>query len=62
MDVRIHNVVKVTEKICDYDGGEFTTRTLRIVDKNGNNFSLTLFGANATDLVTQQVKHEEFEL
>lgn len=62
MNVRIHDVVTITEEICDYGGGDFFTRTLNVVDKKGNHYSFTLFGANATDLDSKEVKNEEYSV
>ena len=59
MNVRIHDVVTITEEICDFSG-DFTTRTLNVVDKKGNHYSFTLFGKNATDLQSKEVKLEEY--
>ena len=61
MDVRIHNVVEVNEELCTYTGStEFSTRTIRIKDDKGNEYSLTLFGKSLGDTVSQKIETEEY--
>lgn len=59
MNVRIHDVKTVTEEFCDFSGG-FTTRTINIVDKKGNHYSITLFGVVESDVTSSDIKHEEY--
>ena len=61
MDIRVHNIVSVTEDINYYDspGLKFVTRTLIITDADGNEHSLTMFSDSIEKLTTS--KRTEYE-
>ena len=58
MDVRVHNIVSVTEDISHHTNPNFSfvTRTLNITDKDGNEFSLTMFSDKYDNLHTTKIK------
>jgi hypothetical protein len=62
MDVRLHEVQSVWEEI-DYhgDGYKFVTRKLRIVDKDGKEYSLTLFSDSVDNLMTTKTRIEHHD-
>ena len=59
MDVRLHEVQSVWEEI-DYHGEshKFVTRKLRIIDKDGKEYSLTLFSDTVDNLMTTKTRIE----
>jgi len=59
MDVRLHEVQSVWEEI-DYHGENYTfvTRKLRIIDKDGKEYSLTLFSDTVDNLMTTKTRIE----
>jgi hypothetical protein len=59
MDVRLHEVQSVWEEI-DYHGEShtFVTRKLRIIDKDGKEYSLTLFSDTVDNLMTTKTRIE----
>ena len=61
MDVRVHNIVSVTEDISYHDspGLNFVTRKLIITDINGIEYSLTMFSDSIEKLATS--KRTEYE-
>ena len=62
MDVRLHEVQSVWEEI-DYhgDGYKFVTRKLRIIDKDGKEYSLTLFSDSVDNLMTTKTRIEHHD-
>jgi len=62
MDVRLHEVQSVWEEI-DYHGDsyKFVTRKLRIIDKDGKEYSLTLFSDTVDNLMTTKTRIEHHD-
>lgn len=62
MDVRLHEVQSVWEEI-DYHGDsyKFVTRKLRIIDKDGKEYSLTLFSDTVDNLMTAKTRIEHHD-
>jgi hypothetical protein len=62
MDVRLHEVQSVWEEI-DYHGEShmFVTRKLRIIDKDGKEYSLTLFSDTVDNLMTTKTRIERHD-
>jgi hypothetical protein len=62
MDVRLHEVESVWEEI-DYHGDsyKFVTRKLRIIDKDGKEYSLTLFSDTVDNLITTKTRIERHD-
>jgi predicted acetyltransferase len=59
MDVRVHRVTEVTEQINIHNSDyKFVTRTLRIIDENGNEYSLTMFADDKRNLTTHKFEEE----
>lgn len=59
MDVRVHNIEEVIEEINVHNGDwRFVTRALRIKDKAGNEYSLTMFSDDKRKLTTHEYKEE----
>ena len=59
MDVRLHEVQSVWEEI-DYHGEDykFVTRRLGMIDKEGKEYSLTLFSDTVDNLMTTKTRIE----
>lgn len=62
MDVRLHEVQSVWKEI-DYHGEDykFVTRRLRMIDKEGKEYSLTLFSDTVDNLMTTKTRIERHD-
>lgn len=59
MDVRVHRVAEVTERINVHNGEyKFVTRTLIVKDETGYEFSLTMFADDKRNLTTHKFEEE----
>ncbi len=59
MDIRVHRVTEVTERINVHNGEyKFVTRTLCIKDEAGNEYSLTMFSDDKRNLTTHKFEEE----
>lgn len=59
MDIRVHRVTEVTEQINIHNSDyKFVTRTLRIIDEAGNEYSLTMFADDKRNLTTHKFEEE----
>lgn len=59
MDIRVHRVTEITEQINVHNGDyKFVTRTLRIKDDAGNDYSLTMFANDKRNLTTHKFEEE----
>lgn len=62
MDVAIHNVTKITERVVvhakDNEGWEFTVRTITVTDEHGAEMNIKLFNNSTTpvEIYTGEMK------
>ena len=62
MDVRVHEVVKVDVETSFHNGDyQFVTRRINIKDKNGNYYSLTMFGATEDDIIFKEFTENHYD-
>jgi hypothetical protein len=57
MDVRVHNIESVWEEL-DFHGEDykFVTRTLRIMDNEGKEYTLTMFSSTVDNLISTKTR------
>jgi len=57
MDVRVHNISTVKERIHHHRGDyPFVTRNIDIIDSDGTHYCFVMFGKDENDLLSNKIE------